>query len=97
MFTKDFDKHFISFIEEFSMNPKYQGWSFGRIEVHYPPSHPEANKWGYTDEEIRWCVCPSSRDKFFEFRERWDFIDITEYHLNWLRDFMKRKYQEYEE
>ena len=84
--------YFISFVEEFGSNPDYFDWIFGRIEVYYP--HPLSNPYGYADEEIHWMVQPENRDRFYEFRDRWDFIDITEYHLNWLRDWVKKKYQE---
>ncbi len=74
-------KFFISFVEEYWPNQK-PGTSIGRIEVYTDKI--------YADEEIRWAA--DKLENFYEFREAWDFRDITEHQLNWLRDFVKRTY-----
>jgi hypothetical protein len=89
-------EYFISFVEEFGGNPKFNDWTFGRIEVHYPNGHPEQNQWGYHEEEIRLIVRPEKREQYYDFSEHWDFMHVTEYHYHWLKDFVAREYYDVE-
>jgi len=65
--------YFISFIEEFWSGQK-PDTTIGRIEVYGDGE--------YATEEIPWAT--DRVDRFGEFRERWDFRNITAYHLEWL-------------
>ena len=65
--------HFLSFIEEFVLNPAYDGYIGGRIEVY------GNNPLGYADKEIRFFTMKA--DEFRAFRERWDFKDVTDKQL----------------
>ena len=73
---------FISFVEEYWPGQK-PGTTIGRIEVHTRDSD-------YADEEIGWAT--ARVDRFNKFRARWDFRDITAYHLEWLREYVKREF-----
>ncbi len=72
---------FISFVEEYWPGQR-ENTTMGRIEVY---TYNE-----YADEEIRWAT--GKVEKFNAFREHWDFQEITEYHLNWLREYVKNTY-----
>jgi len=60
-------RHYLSFVEEFVMNPDFAGYVAGRIEV-----------WGdglWATREIRYFTLRSR--EFEDFRKRWDFKDVT--------------------
>ena len=76
--------YFISFIEEGIFNPKYLEYVGGRIEVFIDSEQ-------YNIEEIRFFT----KDKgWYEFREKWDFKDITKEELEEIRKIVKEKYYE---
>ena len=77
-------KYFVSFIEEGIFNPKYEGWVGGRVEV-YSPEEP------YAIEEIRFFTKRS--EEWYNYRERWDFKDITKKQLTELRRTIEEKYR----
>lgn len=77
--------YFLSFIEEFVMNPKYNDYIAGRIEVYDKTSDNV-----YAVEEIRWFT--KKQKEFIKFRENWDFKDINQKSLDWLRVFMEENY-----
>ena len=72
---------FISFVEEF-WNGQKENTTMGRIEVYTDGE--------YADEEIRWGTYRV--DDFYEFRAAWDFRDITEHQLEWLRKYVAKEY-----
>ena len=74
---------FISFIEECIMNPKYQGYVGGRIEVSLPEDH-------YPSEEIRFFT--KNVIDFYDFREKWDMKEVTKKQLNTIRNIVKEKF-----
>jgi hypothetical protein len=77
--TEDF---WLSFIEEGVLNPKYEGYVGGRVEVY-------DNKSEWAIEEIRFWT----KDKgWYKFREKWDFRGVTKRQLDRLRATIKRKY-----
>ncbi len=68
---------FVSFVEEGIQNPKYAGYVGGRVEVY------GKRKDGYADEEVRFW---SKRTRAWEdFRERWDFKDVTAGQLKYIK------------
>jgi len=71
---------FISFIEEAVMNPEYQGYIGGRIEVSHPGDH-------YPSEEIRFFT--NNTERFYTFREKWDWKKITNDDLDILRKIVQ--------
>jgi len=80
IFMNEEKRFFISFIEEGIMNPKYYGYTGGRIEVY---DNEDTDGDGYAIEEIRF-FCPRTK-KYDDFRDAWDFQDVTEKQLNMIR------------
>ena len=76
---------FISFIEECIMNPKYEGFRGGRIEVSFPADH-------YPSEEIRFFT--KNVKDFYDFRELWDMTEVSEEELNLIRNTVKKLYND---
>ena len=72
----------ISFIEEGILNPKYEGYVGGRVEVYGSES-------GYATEEMRFFTKDKS---FYEFRERYDFVGVDKRGLDRIRKIIKDKY-----
>ena len=66
-------KHFLSFVEEFVLNPDYAGYVGGRIEVY------SGDPFGYASNEIRFFTMKV--EEFRDFREKWDFADVTDKQL----------------
>lgn len=81
-------KYFLSFIEECIMNEKYSGYVGGRIEVYDNESENP-----YNIEEIRFFT--NKCDKFYAFREAWDFQDVTELQLNMIRNTATKAFLNY--
>lgn len=77
-------KYFLNFIEEGIMNTDYEGYVGGRVEVWVEESE-------YDIDEIRFFT--KSPD-WYEFRERWDFKEVTRKKLDELRKIIKEKYYE---
>jgi len=77
-------KYFISFIEESILNPDYSGYWGGRMEVY-----DEVSK--YDIDEIRFLTKDPS---FIEFREKWDFKDVSKRTLNKIKKEIGEKYYE---
>jgi len=71
----------ISFIEEYWPGQK-PGTTIGRIEVYRDGE--------YASEEIPWAT--GRVERFSAFRDRWDFRDITAYHLEWLRGYVESEF-----
>jgi len=78
-------RFFISFIEEAVLNPDYKGFIGGRIEVWRPGE-------AYAIDEIRFFT--KKQSEFYEFREDWDFKDVTQAELNKIRKTVKEEYDE---
>lgn len=77
-------KYFISFIEESILNPDYLGYWGGRMEVYDEVSE-------YDIDEIRFLTKDPS---FIEFREKWDFKDVSKRTLNKIEKEIREKYYE---
>ncbi len=77
-------KYFVTFTEEGIFAPEYQDYAGGRIEVYSPKE-----QWAI--EEIRF-FC--KRDKFWPWREEWDFKDVTKKQLDALREEAEKEYNE---
>ena len=77
------ERYFVSFVEEY-WRRQLPNTTMGRIEVRDDDISP------YAIEEIRWAT--DKVEEFAWFRERWDFRDIMPYHLEWLREYVGRKY-----
>lgn len=69
---------YISCVEECILNPEYQDYIGGRIEVHRPEDM------GYHSEEIRFLT--KDIDGFNAFRNVWDMSDITNNELKYIKD-----------
>ena len=75
-------RYFLNFVEEGIMNPKFYGYTGGRVEITCPGDQ-------YPREEIRFFT----RDPtFYKFREKWDFKTIK--NLDKFRTLVKEKYYE---
>jgi hypothetical protein len=78
-------KFFLSFVEEAVMNPNYEGYIGGRVEVFDEPSED-----GYAIEEIRFFT--NKQSEFYYFRERWDFETVGKKTLNAIRQAIKERF-----
>lgn len=74
---------FISFVEEAVLNPAYDGYIGGRIEVSH---HGDI----YPSEEIRFFTKDISG--FNRFREKWDMKKISRRELYQVRDRVGEKW-----
>jgi hypothetical protein len=63
-------KYLISFVEEAVMNPQWDGYIGGRIEVT-----PDGSPFGHASEEIRFFT--NKVDEFSLFCEKYDFKDVA--------------------
>ena len=77
-------KYFVSFIEEGIFNQKYLEYTGGRVEIYDDNSQ-------YAIDELRFFT----KDKaWFKFREIWDFKEVTEEQLEFIKKEIKDKYYE---
>lgn len=67
-------KYFLSFIEEAVMNPRYEGYTAGRLEIY-----DDANGGPYALREVRFFT--RDQDGFSRFRNKWDFKTVSEKRL----------------
>jgi len=75
----------LSFVEEAVMNPDYEGYIGGRVEIHDDESE-------YAIEEIRFFT--NKTYEFRKFREVWDFEYVNEFMLNRLRRKIEGEYND---
>jgi len=75
----------LSFVEEAVMNPDYEGYIGGRVEIH-------DNESEYAIEEIRFFT--KKTYEFRKFRDVWDFEYVNEVMLNRLRRKIEGEYNE---
>ena len=62
-------KYFLSFTEEMVLNEAYAGYVGGRVEIHEQEGE-------YAIDELRFFT--KDVDKFYEFRDKWDFKQVNE-------------------
>ncbi len=74
--------YFISFVEEGILNPDYEGYVGGRVEVR-----DDINE--YAIEEIRFFT---NKKSWNSFREKWDFKEVTKKQLDSLKNIIEDKY-----
>ena len=74
---------FISFVEEFVLNPEYEGYIGGRIEVFYPGD-------AYQSEEIRFFTKKVS--EFNAFRDKYDMKRIGSKRLKEIREKIEQEF-----
>ena len=74
--------YFISFVEEGILNPDYEGYVGGRVEVY-----DDINE--YAIEEIRFFTNKKSWNRF---RDKWDFMEVTKKQLDSLKNIIEDKY-----
>ncbi|RPI50038.1 MAG: hypothetical protein EHM49_09075 [Deltaproteobacteria bacterium] len=79
------NKIFISFIEEMVLNPAYQDYIGGRIEVSRQGD-------AYPFQEIRFFT--KDVKGFHAFRDAWDMLNITKKDLDYLRKVVREAYYE---
>ena len=77
--------YFISFIDYAIMNPDYDGWTCGRMEI-------DDDKGPYAINEIPYYTSKSG--EFFHFREKYDFKYYTQKELDRLVVQIKTLYNE---
>jgi hypothetical protein len=78
-------KFFLNFVEEAVMNPNYEGYIGGRVEVFDEPSED-----GHAIEEIRFFT--NKQSEFYYFRDKWDFETVDKQTLNAIRQAIKEKF-----
>ena len=76
---------FLSFVEEMIQNPDFFAYVGGRIEVYDDKSE-------FNIEEIRFLT--KKKKEFYQFREKWDFEDISEKELKEIRRIVKKNFCE---
>jgi len=79
-------KYFLSFVEEMVLNPNYQGYVGGRIEVYVENQE-------YAVEEIRFFT--KKIEKFYRFRKKWDFKVVSLKKLNTIRKTARKRFNEF--
>lgn len=82
--SREYSMIYISFVEEAVMNPKYEGYIGGRIEVY------DDKDSGYSSEEIRFFT--KDIDGFNTFRDEWDMKDVTPEELDFIKDVVKERW-----
>jgi len=83
-------KYFLSFIEESIMNLKYEGFRGGRIEV-FKCSEEGGDR---ACDEIRFFVSPKNESSFLVFRDKWDFTEVSEEELGYIRKIVEKNFCE---
>jgi len=78
-------KYFLSFVEEMVLNPNYQGYVGGRIEVYVENQE-------YAVEEIRFFT--KKIKEFDKFREKWDFQEVSASDLEEIKKIIQEKFNE---
>jgi hypothetical protein len=78
-------RFYISFVEEGIFNPKYAGYTGGRVEIH-------TQEEPYALDEIRF-LTPRT-EEWFAFREAWDLKDVNSKRLAWLIQQLKERFYE---
>jgi hypothetical protein len=63
-------RYFLNFVEEGILNPKYYGYTGGRVEVSVAGAISS-----YPIEELRFFT---KDPKFYLFREKWDFRTVKD-------------------
>ena len=76
-------KYFVSFVEEGIFDPKYEDYAGGRVEIYSPKEQ-------YAIEEIRFFTIRNK--EWNDYRDRWDFKDVTVKQLSELKKTIKKKY-----
>ena len=77
-------RYWLNFTEEFIMNPKYEGYVAGRIEVHVK-SEP------YSIDEIRYFT---NKPDFYKFREKWDWKKLSKRKLKKFEKKVKEEFHD---
>lgn len=82
--------YFLSFIEEGFVNGR-PDLRFGRIEVY---NNRETSAWA--DDELRFSfIINDDKEKaFWDFREKWDFKDVTEEAFKQMKRILKKEFSE---
>jgi hypothetical protein len=76
---------YISFVEEMIMNPKYEEYRGGRLEVYNKTS-------SYAVEEIRFFT-PKYKE-YLEFRRKWDMKTVTPEELRKIRKTLEEEFND---
>ena len=72
-------KFFLSFVEEAVLNPAWEGYVGGRVEVHDGGSDT-----GYAVEEIRFLT--NRLSEYYRLRDEYDFKEVGKARLDRLRE-----------
>lgn len=81
--------YFLSFIEEGYVGVK--DIVFGRVEIYTNLKSED-----YAIDELRFVFADTSekRKEFYDFREKWDFIDVTEGEFEAIKLELKNRFHE---
>ena len=77
-------RHFLSFVEECVMNPRYAGYIGGRMEIFDNEGDSQ-----YAMDEDRYFTKDVG---FYKFRDKWDFKNVGPRTLDRIRCELKEKY-----
>mgnify|MGYP000870000705 FL=1 len=78
-------KYFISFVEEFIFNPKYQDYIAGRVEIYLRKSQYDIDELRFFTKKIK---------KFHRFRDKWDLEEVSEKQLEKIRKIIEKEFNE---
>lgn len=78
-------KYFISFVEEFIFNPKYQDHIAGRVEIYLRKSQYDIDELRFFTKKIK---------KFNRFRNKWDLEEVSEKQLKKIRKIIAKEFIE---
>jgi len=81
-------RYFLSFVEEAIMNPQYEGYVAGRLEIY----DDGANAGPYALREVRFFT--GDRRGFYKFCNKWDFKTVSERRLAKIEADIRRRFYE---
>jgi len=74
---------FLSFVEECILNPDYEGFVGGRLEIYI-------NDDPYANDEKRFLT--RKQEEFYRFRDRWDMKRVTPKQLETVISSLENKF-----
>jgi len=82
------EKYWLNFVGEAVLNSKYFDYIAGRVEIQDDESD-------YSIDEYRYFVHKDKWDKFYDFREEWDWKDVSEEKLKWLKEYLEANFNDF--
>lgn len=77
-------KYYLLFVEEGPINPKYEGWTAGRMEILLP------DEWPYSIDEVSFFT--PRNEEWAKFVEKWEGQEIDKTTLDHVIKMVKEKF-----